>query len=225
MRISFLGTLVACIIIVVAVSLDEIVVTRAKANPAAVQIEQLPQQFGDWSMVEQTEMEHTSREVLDLDSYIKRAYRHKDGNVVFVYVGYWKKQSGDKQAAKHTPRLCLPSNGWLITPLPAETITNEQQPNAELTASVILGQYQMAQSMFYYWFFTGERTFHQDWKALIVIGLERLLSGRSDGGIVEISASINREKYRDKAQEMSQATVRKFIAEFWPLLSGLAKGN
>ena len=222
-RISFLGTLVASLLIFAAVWLDETVALRAKDNPHAIQVDQLPENFANWLMIENSEMEHTSRQVLDLDSYVRRAYRDKDGNLVFLYVGYWQKQSGDKQSAKHTPRLCLPSNGWLISAQPAVQL--ESAKGKELTASVILGQYQMTQSLFYYWFFTGERTFYQDWKALIYIGIERLLSGRSDGGIVEISTVLNREKYRDRAQEMAQDTLQRFSADFWPLLLDMTNGD
>ncbi|MCC6933550.1 MAG: EpsI family protein [Deltaproteobacteria bacterium] len=220
MKTSLSGSLLALMIILASAVFNSTLLSKRAQNTVEIKLADLPKQFADWKMIDESGMENISREVLQLDSYIKRTYRNNNREIVYLYVGYWKKQSGDKQAAKHTPRLCLPSNGWLITTLPAQLI---KSPVGQIVSSVVLGQHQMSQAMFYYWFFAGERTFHQDWKALLYIGLERLLRGRSDGGIVEISAALNREKHRENAQSKAQSVIEDFVIKFWPEMEKVTK--
>ena len=100
------------------------------------------------------EMDNKSLEVLQLTSYTKRVYKHPSGKSVYLYIGYWEKQSGEHQAAKHSPALCLPSNGWLTTHLASEMLSkDEYNIHAPIEARKIIGELRTTKELFYYWFF------------------------------------------------------------------------
>ena len=225
MKLSFLGSLLSFLIILASLAISDYFVSRANKSDSDVFIEKLPEVIGSWRAVSAQGIEIKSREVLKLDRYVKRLYRHQDGRTVHIYVGYWKKQTGDSQAAKHSPRLCLPSNGWVTTRFEPSNLKFDNPQESPITASVLQGDIRSTRTLFYYWFFAGRKTYHQDWKALMNISLERLVTGRSDGGIVEIGTSISTNKDYPTAKADSMATLQEFSKIFWPELNKIISAS
>ncbi len=189
--------------------------------PKQVFVKTLPLLLGDWQGEELADLGVRSRQVLQLDHWIRRLYTNKQGEKVFLYIGYWKKQSGEYQAAKHSPAICLPANGWRVSGKKAKKlrVTNDNT----LSINSLIGEYQQSKSLFYYWFFSGEKTYHEEWEALLQISLQTLLHGRSDGGIIEVSTNL--EGVRGSAsEEVASKALQDFITQFNPELKKLLQG-
>lgn len=150
-----------------------------------------------------------SQTVLQLDSHLYRVYRDNRGNKITVYVGYWRAQGGDYQAAKHSPAVCLPSNGWRVEDQQILEFSSGDKVNS------IAGSSGLAHYRFYYWFFSGEREYTREWQALGQLALSALSDGRLDGGIVELSATA----------ETPTSVIDEFVAEFRPALRKLVTGS
>ena len=219
MKISLLGALVALVLIGSSFFAAEHLVARANVTEYDVLIESLPAQIGDWQMVGEQGLELKSREILNLDRYVKRTYRDSKGRVVYLYIGYWRKQTGDSQAAKHSPRLCLPANGWLTSRQPLENLIFDSGQG--FPVSSVIGEISRRKMLFYYWFFSGKKTYAQDWRALINLSIERFISGRSDGGIIELSTLINLTKDNNTALNEAHVAMREFASSFYPQLQSL----
>lgn len=221
MRVNHFGTLLALVTLLVSIvgfrwhqkKLDQVSATD-------IQIEKLPYQIGDWKGEDTKGLDVRSQEVLQLDRYIKRRYVNSDGDYLLLYIGYWKRQSGEYQAAKHSPLLCLPSNGWHVQPRKTKTLAVSSS-NDTFRVKRLVGELREDDWLFYYWFFTGETDYTQEWKALIEISLQSLFTGRTDGGIVEISMPIRGEKgYADNLQDREQL-IENFLKSFYPELNRL----
>ena len=106
-----------------------------------IDIRQLPYQLGDWNGIDVDNLDLRSQNTLKLDQYVRRIYKNKEGRQIFIYIGYWKKQSGDHQAAKHSPLLCLPGNGWKITDVSKHDfeVTNKTTAPLILSNSQLIG--------------------------------------------------------------------------------------
>jgi len=153
----------------------------------------LPMQKGRWTGQELPGLGIREKNILKLDQHLRRNYTRDDGKKVFIYIGYWKNQSGDHQAAKHSPKTCLPSNGWVVQQQ-GERILD---PEDSLTAATITAQFKSELKQYNYWFFSGEEIFHVEWLALLKIIKQRMFHGRSDGGIVEFASSTEGLEQRD----------------------------
>lgn len=213
-------------------------ISELASRPAAdVQIEQLPMKLGDWQGRESVGLDVRSQEILKLDRYVKRSYTNSKGEQVLLYVGYWKRQTGEYQAAKHSPALCLPSNGWHTQPGGTVTLTAGSLQSGSLqsgslqsgpaptspggtpiTAKKIIGELKGQSHLFYYWFFTGDSNYADEWQALLRISLENFFVGRSDGGIIEISTPIGFTAGNKAAAEDAERVIEEFAAEFTPAL-------
>jgi len=157
-----------------------------------------PKEFDGWIGTEGEKMELTSREILKLDQYIRRYYSKAGERRGFVYIGYWGKQSGEYQAAKHSPMMCLPANGFKISKLAPTFI--DLEGGRRLEVSRVLSHYDQHNSLVYYFFFNGPQYYVREWEALIRIAGNGILGRKTDGGIVEVVLELSSEEARELGQ-------------------------
>lgn len=182
-----------------------------------VPLDSLPWQLGRWKGIESKELDARSQLILNLDRYLKRIYRTDNGEVVQLYVGYWKKQSGETQAAKHSPILCLPANGWTISrPVSSAVSMNQVPAEQSLQLATLEGTLNAETSLFKYWFFNGTDTYPDQSKALLHTSVAMVTLGRSDGGIVELTTQIDRTVDGVTARKKAEAALSDFLSVFYP---------
>ncbi len=185
-----------------------------------VPIEKLPMKIGEWEGRDTAGLSIRSQDILKLTRFVKREYVKGDHSII-LYIGYWKTQTGDYQAAKHSPALCLPSNGWSIERRGEKDIALPGPVPSGVTTQRILGEIRGASHMFYYWFFTGQKNYSEEWQALLNISFQKLFSGRSDGGIVEVSVPLIGGKSQAAAEQEASEVLEDFLSSLYPELSGL----
>lgn len=181
-----------------------------------VNVEHMPQTIGEWRGAELPGLGLRAQHVLQLDQYVQRAYRREsETGAVSLYIGYWERQTGDHQAAKHSPAVCLPANGWAVT---ARNTVLIEAPGGPFEANELLAERENETHLFTYWFFRGTETYTREWRALIDISLGAFVYGRSDGGIVEVSTVV-----RDGDVDGARARLENFLDSFVPELEKLVR--
>lgn len=178
-----------------------------------INLQSLPYAFGDWNGVDAVGLDDKSRDILQLDRYVKRLYKNSKGKSVFLYIGYWKKQNGEHQAAKHSPALCLPSNGWLLGKRSVGEVITE---NLTVPIKKIVAEIKGSKNYFHYYFFTGKTYYSQEWRALLNISIQTFMTGRSDGGIVEAHTEIN---HTTNSEQEADQSLSEFLQDLNPELS------
>lgn len=194
------------------------------AERVTVPIEDFPRAVEGWTGTPASTLESASREILQLDRYIRRLYKHPDAvGDVFVYVGYWTHQTGEHQAAKHTPKLCLPSNGWKINPL---GVAHMELPFADRTDTLainrLVGEIEHHRSLIYYWFVNGTDYYPEEWHSLARISWNALLGKRTDGGIIEISIPI---PTGPDGLSRAEADLKRFLSIFMPRFDDMIRNR
>lgn len=216
------GLWIACIILsIFTFSFSGMILkTRELKEPEnLINLDSLPENFGNWSRGQELGLDIRSLDVLRLTSYVKRSYVNNEGKTLYLYIGYWASQTGEHQAAKHSPVLCLPSNGW-ITSNRENFEHSFKFNNSDVSINIrrILGELRGRSTLFYYWFFTGEEYYNQEWYALIKLSLQNLFYGRNDGGIIEIAAELPRDKSKKEAELEANLLIQDFLKELAPYL-------
>lgn len=220
--VSIAGSLLATVLLLISATGWHQFEQRIDAQAGVdVQLESLPMTLGDWTGKDGEGLGIRELETLQLSRYVRRLYTNANKESLLLYIGYWKKQSGEYQAAKHSPRLCLPSNGWKIVEESEKQVQTTLAQSSPFVASRLVGGYANGEYLFYYWFFTGEETYFRESKALLSIASGRLLHGRSDGGIVEISAPIRKDIPRPQALLQAEQSIENFIHELSPALKSI----
>lgn len=188
-------------------------------NEPIINLTKFPMTLGEWVGEESVGMDIRSLDILKLTTYVRRRYTNPEGKSVFLYIGYWANQSGEHQAAKHSPALCLPSNGWQTTHLDNYLYDDpELKLENKISIRKIIGEKRLNSELFYYWFFTGNKYYSQEWYALIELSLSNLFYGRNDGGIVEVSTSIPGTNHTEEALGESSQTIEEFTKVLIPYL-------
>ena len=123
---------------------------------------------------------------LGLDDYVIADYRRGDADVVNFYAAYYGSQR--KGVSPHSPQVCIPGGGWLITGLDRERITLPGEEGFEVNRVLIerAGQRQLV----YYWFEQrGRRIANEYWMKWYLL-VDALLRNRSDGALVRVTTAI-----------------------------------
>lgn len=207
--------LVSCLSVLTFIMLQLSSPGQASAPKQPLNAPSLPYQIGNWKGQDLEGLGPREKQTLQLDSYIRRSYTNSLGQNVFVYVGYWQQQSGEHQAAKHSPVTCLPANGWKVYNPQKQRL--QIGPRA-LDFNRLDASFGSQSNVFYYWFFSGSEEYEKEWQALYRIALGNFLRGRADGGIVEIS-TVSTESGPQQAQP--DEVLESFLREFYPELRKL----
>lgn len=223
-RISSAGSVCASVLLACGILLSMFVSARLEHRAIVdLPLEQFPSHIAGWTGGAGEAMELSSKEKLRLDRYVRRLYSKEGRRAVFLYVGYWRHQTGEYQAAKHSPVLCLPANGWTVARLGESTYTT---PVGEaVRVNRVLGSMGGHKSLVYYLFFAGEDFYTQEWQSLLRITLRALLGVRTDGGIIELSMPISDEEKRVLETGGSIPELEEFLVQFLGEYAGFMRQN
>lgn len=195
--------------------------TLGEIQTVDVPIEQLPLQLGEWTGRDDRPLDARSKSVLQLDRSVKRVYTNKEGKIVFVYIGYWREQTGEKQAGKHSPVLCLPANGWKIgVPQPVQL---KAAGSPEITVSSLPASFRGSKSLFKYWFFSGTQMFRDETEALLRTSFGMFTRTRTDGGIVEITVPFDTSLPTSEQEKRANELATDFAKHLYPALRDVLK--
>ncbi len=169
-----------------------------------------PKVLGEWVAINEHKIEGRSMEVLRVDDYFMRDYRNSKGEVIGLYIGYFKSQREGKGI--HSPRQCLPGAGWVpveisVYPLPVLG----HNPITVPVNRFLMGK-GLDRQLYLFWYHGRGRIYASEyWNKLYLIW-DGLTKRRTDGALIRInnSATVNPQKALQTQQE--------FINLFFPLL-------
>lgn len=201
------GAIVAfCLLMVV--PLVRVSFEQGAVDVPSIPLGDIPYEISGWVGEDTSALAVSEEQTLKLDKYIRRSYRRNDQSV-FAYMGFWKHQTGDHQAAKHSPALCLPANGWKI--IEAGKVVLPLSDSVSVTANSILAEKNGSLNLFYYWFYAGNDFYAEEWQSLMRISFSNLVAGRSDGGIIEFGAPVANPA---NGRKQAEASLKNFLADF-----------
>jgi len=202
----YVSVMVLLITTVIVIQID-----NPPAWQADVELSNVPKVFENWSSLDVDGVSIKERDILSLDESLTRIYRAEDNTSIYGYIGYWKRQTGDSQAAKHSPRMCLPANGWKIQPL----ANIELEINGKvISVNRILAEINRQKYLYYYFFFNGEDYYTSEWESLLRITCNSLVGSRTDGGIVELNTPIK----EDEAKNIDSSLAAERLTELVRLI-------
>ncbi len=187
-----------------------------------IELKTLPYEFAGWQGTDSAGLDDKSKLILQLDDYVKRVYKNQEGDLVYLYIGYWKKQNGEHQAAKHSPVLCLPSNGWQLG---QRNLTSFASDNLTIPVKKVFADLKDKKFLFHYYFFAGEKFYAQEWKALLNISMQTMTGNRSDGGIVEAYTVLKPGSGQDSKSEQADKVLSQFLKDLTPYLTNKIKNS
>lgn len=176
-------------------------ISFAKAEevvPERLPFNHFPLLVGDWYGTPGT-IEQVYIDELKFDDYIIADYR-KGAERLNFYVAYYGSQKKGQSA--HSPRSCIPGDGWQIQSI--ETIhLNDLYLNSQpLMVNRTLIQKGDYKQVVYYWFQQRSRIVTNEYKVKWYIFLDALTKNRTDGALVRLTVPLGRDADVSEADAM-----------------------
>lgn len=122
---------------------------RSRAIQSEIpRLESLPSTLDGWYSQDHPLSKQAAR-VLAADATLQRRYRRRDGSEIWLFVAYFAEQAVNSQI--HSPRQCVPGNGWAIMSIEHQTVPLSRGP--QLVTRMLLDRNGNKQEMIY-WFRT-----------------------------------------------------------------------
>jgi EpsI family protein len=179
-----------------------------------------------WSCAEPLEMEEEVRGNLGVTDYLLCDFVNRDADeIANVYVGYHATQvreegGGANENSIHPPAHCIPGSGWDIIRNESVPLHLEGMPQEDGSVRRLVIAKGSARQLVYYWYQSHGRVISEDWRTIVYVGLDRALTGRTDGSLVRFTVPI---LDRDGGEERAEAAFRSLaplvtahLAEYVP---------
>jgi len=171
---------------------------------------EFPESLGDWTVVSDQKMDKQSLEILKVDDYFMRNYRNSKGEVIGLYIGYFKSQNETKGI--HSPRQCLPGAGWV----PVNTAVHQMVAPGHNPETVPVNKYVMGKGLdrqlYLFWYHGRGRIYASEYWNKIYLIWDGLSRKRTDGALVRVNNPVIGNT------EDALKTQSDFIQLFLPLL-------
>jgi len=196
--------LAACVILVLQatasrrLTIDERVVPTPGLN-------QIPLSLGSWTTVSDQTLEPDVMAALRPDDYIMRDYATEGGAAPMgLFVAYFKSLQNDY--GPHSPRICLPGSGWLIS---SSKLSSVMVPGR--TESVPVNLYTMKKGssniLVLYWYQNDRHVWAEEYNAKLTLLTDLIKYRRSDASLVRVIAPFQ-EPLRDADLTKCQQFVK-----------------
>jgi exosortase D (VPLPA-CTERM-specific) len=164
----------------------QVVGHREELKPARIPLSAYPLAFGDWQASE-SRLDTQIEIGLGLDDYVIADYR-RGAEVVNFYAAYYSSQR--KGVSPHSPQVCIPGGGWLITGLDRVPVRLADGASFEVNRVLIErgGQRQLV----YYWFEQRGRRIANEYAMKWYLLVDALTRNRSDGALVRVTTPVDR---------------------------------
>ncbi|MGP0019203.1 MAG: exosortase C-terminal domain/associated protein EpsI [Candidatus Sulfotelmatobacter sp.] len=172
-------------------------------------LESFPRQLGAWTGSDR-EIDKETRDTLGAGDFLLRDYSPQVDTEpeVNLFIAYFPSQrSGD---TIHSPRNCLPGNGWL--PAENERITLSVPGHAPFPANRYVVTKGDSRLLVLYWYWAHDRGVASEYWAKYYLVADAIRMNRSDGALVRIVISMVPGETSEAAQQRVMPFCSRVVA-------------
>ena len=175
-------------------------------------LHELPLQLGPWEASEEQSIGPDVTAYLKPDEYILRDYRDQQGGApIDLFVAYFK--SLQNTYGPHSPRICLPGSGWLVSSSKVVNIAVSGWPGG-----IPVNQFTMEKSnariLVLYWYQNDRDVWAEEFHAKLRLLPDLIRYRRSDVSLVRLVTPL-----RDSTSGVELAKCEQFTKRIFPLLA------
>jgi EpsI family protein len=175
-------------------------------------LHQLPPQIAQWNATGEQTMATATEQYLKPDEYIFRDYKNaQDGATINVFVAYFK--SLQSKYGPHSPSVCMPGAGWLVT---SSKIANIAVPGQAREFPV--NEYTLEKSgqrlFMMYWYQNDRATWAREFEAKLRLLPDLVRYRRSDVSLIRLISPMD-----GLTPDKELARSVRFAQTIYPLLT------
>jgi exosortase D (VPLPA-CTERM-specific) len=179
------AALVSCVVLIAAGGAGiQLISHRAEIIPERTPFADFPQGIGAWHG-HTGMLDNATEQGLGLTDYILADYSKPGGQPVNLYVAYYNSQRNGY--APHSPSVCIPGDGWLITQF--DSISYDGL-GTKLPLNRAIIQKGRTRELVYYWFDERGRQIANEYWAKWYLLTDAIIRNRTDGALVRLVTEI-----------------------------------
>jgi EpsI family protein len=160
---------------------------RVEASVQRKNFYEFPLRLDNWSGTP-ARLDPVELDVLKLDDYILANFVAASQRPVNFYVAYYASQRKGESA--HSPRSCIPGDGWEITDLTQRKVDGARAAGQPLRVNRVLIQKGDNKQLVYYWFQQRGRIITNEYLVKWYLFWDALTRNRTDGALVRLVTYI-----------------------------------
>jgi len=198
-------TLVACLAMLLAGSaLVWHVGQREEIQPERSSLKTFPLTLGDWQAKESS-LSIEVEQALGFDDYVLADYQQAGSTTgVNFYVAYYASQR--KGVSPHSPQVCIPGGGWVISSLNRTSMALADGTPMEAVRIIISKGAE--KQLVYYWFEQRGRRIANEYAMKWYLLQDALLRNRTDGALVRVVTPVRAHEDERAADERVMNFIR-----------------
>jgi EpsI family protein len=168
-----------------------------------------PLTLGQWK-AEEIGLSKQVESALGLDDYVLADYHHPVEGGINFYTAYYGSQR--KGVSPHSPQVCMPGGGWVITLI--ERVLVKLQSEQPFEVNRVLIEREGKRQLVYYWFEQRGRRIANEYLVKWYLFVDALTRNRTDGALVRITTPVA----QGDDGEMADSRLRHFMEVAIPQL-------
>ena len=173
-------------------------------------LSELPYTLGPWTG-EERPLQDRIVQAVSVSDYTNRIYVDQAGGPIQLYIGYYASQrTGD---TIHSPKNCLPGNGW--DPIQSGDVTISLQGGRQIVVNEYVIQQDLNKQMVFYWYQSQGRVIASEYSAKFWMVADAISRNRTDGALVRVITPMN------DGEENARARLTQFTQILFPQLEGI----
>ena len=197
---SSVVTMLLCIVIAVAISSP--LVQREETIVNSKPFTQFPSMLGKW-IASESRLPPSVEAVAGASEYYYGDFSSSSDSKINLYIAYYKDQK--QGAAPHSPKVCIPGDGWVIKS--DEPVIIKSKSGKEFEVSRLLISKGKHSIVTYYWLKQGENVFRKQIVARLNLIWFTIKENRADAALVrmvsEVAANEKVQDADDRLQHMA----------------------
>ena len=183
---------------------------RPEAVPPGKPLAEFPRELGSWRMVQEGIIDPESAAVLRADDTMTRVYGDTaTGKGADLYIAAFRSQRNGK--APHSPKNCLPGNGW--TQLEQGELSIDAGAARPIEANRYVVMHGESRSLVLYWYQSRDRTVANEFKAKFWVIADAMRYNRTDTALIRVIVTVpNRDT------NAAEQTAIEFVRTFYPAI-------
>lgn len=194
----------------------QLLAARPLQMPERTEFTVFPDRIGEWDGTSST-LDARILESLDLDDYYVADFIAQGGLPVNFYVAYYGSQLIGEAA--HSPRSCIPGDGWKIEGLTTIALDDVPADGKPLRVNRMLIQKGRDRQLVYYWFQQRDRLLTNEYAVKWFLFWDALTRNRTDGALIRLMTPIlPTEEWEAGDQRLSEfaRTLYPELTQFLP---------
>jgi EpsI family protein len=179
--------------------------------PGREEFSSFPRQVEDWAGTDLT-IPPDSLAVLGSGDFLLRNYRRLSSvdSPVDLFLAYFPSQRSSD--AIHSPKHCLPGEGWL--PVESREVSLVVPGQSPFPANRYLVARGEDRALVIYWYRARDRAVASEYEAKFYLISDSIRFNRSDGSLIRVSTAVS----RDESDDVAQQRLTSLLAGVVPVL-------